>query len=175
MRSKLVLAVTILATILLQSTLVPQIAIGSIKPNLIVIFCISMGLMRGRKAGLWTGFFTGLFMDFFYGSVFGVYALIYMYVGYLSGYACMVLYDDDIKVPLFLAGAGDLFYNVAVYVLLFLLRGRLGVSTYLFRIIIPEMFYTLLLTFPVYRIYYFINYRLMTMQRKESESVWVLK
>mgnify|MGYP000059871594 CR=1 FL=1 len=42
----------------------------------------------------------------FYGSVFGFYALIYMYIGFLSGYAHRICYDDDIKVPVMLAGIG---------------------------------------------------------------------
>jgi rod shape-determining protein MreD len=175
MHSKIVLFITILATVLLQSTVMPAIAIGSIKPNLIVILCVSMGLMRGRKSGLWTGFFSGLLVDFFYGSVFGVYALIFMYVGYCSGYACRLLYDDDVKVPMLLAAGGDLFYGIAVYALQFLLRGRLSFGSYFSRIMLPEICYTVLMTLLVYRVYYFINHRFMTVQKKESESVWVLK
>ena len=68
---------------------------GSVTPNLMLVFCVSMGLMRGRKSGLWAGFFSGLFVDLFFGSVFGFYALIYMYIGYLSGYAHRIYYDDD--------------------------------------------------------------------------------
>ncbi|HJB29772.1 MAG TPA: rod shape-determining protein MreD, partial [Candidatus Blautia faecavium] len=67
------------------------------------------------------------------------------------------------------------FYNLAVYGLQFLLRGRLGLGTYLYRIIIPEIFYTVFLTMLVYKIFYFINYRFMSITRKESESIWVLK
>ena len=74
----------ILISFLLQCTVLHVISIGSITPNLILILCISMGLMRGRKSGLWTGFFCGFLIDMFYGSVFGFYALIYMYIGFLS-------------------------------------------------------------------------------------------
>lgn len=175
MRSKIILFLTILMTVILQSTAMSAISVGSIRPNLIVILCVSFGLMRGRKSGMWVGFFAGLFVDFFYGSVFGVYALIFMYVGYFSGYACRVLYDDDVKVPMLLTAGADLFYSLAVYAIQFLLRGRLGIGTYLYRIILPEIFYTVFMTFLIYRVYYFINYRLMKAQQKESESVWVLK
>ena len=175
MRSKIVFLLTVLLTFLIQCTFLPMIAIGSIKPNLILILCISIGLMRGRRSGLWTGFFSGLLVDFFYGSVFGFYALIYMYVGYFSGYASRIYYDNDVKVPMVMAAFADLTYNFAVYGLQFLLRGRLGIGTYLYRIIIPEMIYTVFLTFLVYRIYHFINHHLMTVNRKESESIWVLK
>ena len=175
MKSKITLFFTILICFLLQSTVISRIAIGSITPNLILILCISMGLMRGRKSGMWTGFFCGFLVDMFYGSVFGFYALIYMYIGFLSGYAHRICYDDDVKVPIFLAGAGDILYGLAVYALQFLLRGRLGLGTYLSRIILPETFYTIILTLIVYRVFYYINYHLMSQLKKESESIWVLK
>ena len=175
MKSKITLFFTILICFLLQSTVISRISIGSITPNLILILCISMGLMRGRKSGMWTGFFCGFLVDMFYGSVFGFYALIYMYIGFLSGYAHRICYDDDVKVPIFLAGAGDILYGLAVYALQFLLRGRLGLGTYLSRIILPETFYTIILTLIVYRVFYHINYHLMSPLKKESESIWVLK
>lgn len=175
MKSKIVLLLTILICFLLQCTVLHLISIGSITPNLLLILCVSMGLMRGRKSGLWVGFFSGLLIDLFYGSLFGFYALIYMYVGFFSGYACKIYYDDDIKVPMLLVGIADLFYNIAVYGLQFLLRGRLNIGTYLYRIIVPEIFYTVFMTILVYKVFYFINYRFMNITRKESESIWVLK
>ena len=124
----------------------------------------------------WTGFFCGFLVDMFYGSVFGFYALIYMYIGFLSGYAHRICYDDDIKVPVMLAGIGDLLYGLSVYALQFLLRGRLGLGTYLYRIILPEIFYTVILTLIVYRVFHYINYHFMkNPSMKESESIWVLK
>ena len=58
-----------------------------------------------------------------------------MYVGFFSGYAFRIYYDDDIKVPIMLTVIMDTFYNLAVYGLQFLLRGRLGLGTYFTRII----------------------------------------
>ena len=62
-----------------------------------------------------------------------------------------------------------------MYGLQFLLRGRLGFWTYIYRIIIPEIVYTVFLTIIVYRVFYWINYHLMDTVRKESESIWELK
>lgn len=175
MKNRIILFITIIVCFLLQCTVMDRISIGSITPNLLLILCVSMGLMRGRKVGLWTGFFSGLFVDLFYGSLFGFYALIYMYIGFLSGYAHRICYDDDLKVPILLAGVGDLLYGISVYALQFLLRGRLGLGTYLYRIILPEIFYTIILTLVVYRVFRYINYHLMNPLKKESESIWVLK
>ena len=175
MKSRVILFFMIIICFILQTTVLHLISIGSITPNLLLILCVSMGLMRGRKSGMWTGFFCGLLIDLFYGSLFGFYALIYMYAGFFSGYAFRIYYDDDIKVPMLLTAIMDLLYNLAVYILQFLLRGRIGLFTYLYRIIIPEIVYTVFLTVIVYKIFYFINRRFMTPARKESESIWVLK
>ena len=98
MKSKITLFFTILICFLLQCTVMHVISIGSITPNLILVLCISMGLMRGRKSGMWTGFFCGFLVDMFYGSVFGFYALIYMYALLPSGPGSVVIakqYPDE--------------------------------------------------------------------------------
>ncbi len=86
-----------------------------------------------------------------------------------------IYYDDDIKVPMLLTAIMDFLYNLAVYALQFLLRGRLGLGVYFTRIIVPEIFYTVFLTMIVYRVFHYINYHFMSPTRKESESIWVLK
>ena len=61
MKGKIVYFLTIVICFLLQCTVMDLISIGSVTPNLMLVFCVSMGLMRGRKSGLWAGFFSGLF------------------------------------------------------------------------------------------------------------------
>ena len=175
MKNKLGLAAIILIGFLLQCSVLDRIAIGQIKPNLLVILCASMGLIRGRKSGLWTGFWCGLLVDLFYGSLFGFYALVYMYAGFFCGYAHRLFYDNDIRVPVVLSAAADLLLNLAFYGLQFLLRGRLGLHTYLVRIILPEMFYTTILALVIYRPVRALVYQLQRASWKESESIWVLK
>ena len=152
MKSKIILFLTILACFLLQCTAMDYIAVGSVVPNLPLILCVSMGLMRGRKSGLCTGFYRASHRSVLWG-ILGFYALIYMYVGFLSGYAFRIYYDDDIKVPVILVAGGDLLYNLAVYALQFLLRGRMDFGIYLYRIIFPEIIYTVFLTLFVYWIF----------------------
>ena len=74
MKNKLILAALILLSFLLQCTVLQTFAIGSISANLLVILCVSMGLLRGKKTGMFTGFFCGILVDLFYGPVFGLYA-----------------------------------------------------------------------------------------------------
>lgn len=165
----------ILVSFLLQCTLMKGIAIGSISPNLLIILCVSVGLMRGKTSGLFTGFSAGLLIDLFYSRYPGIYACIYMYTGFFSGFFYQVFYDDDVKVPMLLAMGGDFFCNFMVFILLFLLQGKTDFFYYLQRVILPEMIYTLVLTALAYRFYYKIIHRFMRVNFKESDSLWLIK
>ncbi len=158
MRRKIILAVLILFTFILQSTVFQGLAVANIAPNLLLILTVCFGFMRGKREGLFVGFFCGLLLDIFFGSLMGFYALIYMYIGFFNGFLYKIYYDEDIKVPMVLVTISDLAYGIVIYVLQFMLRGRLAFFSYLRHIIIPEMVYTVLITILVYRLLYKLNH-----------------
>lgn len=49
MKGKIVYFLTIVICFLLQCTVMDLISIGSVTPNLMLVFCVSMGLMRGQQ------------------------------------------------------------------------------------------------------------------------------
>lgn len=151
---------------LLQCTVFQALNFGGIIPNLMVVVTASYGFMRGRKDGLWVGFFSGLLIDIFYGSVLGFYALIYMYIGYLNGAFRKIFYPEDIKLPLALILGSDLLYNMVCYILLFLLRGRFRIGYYFLNIMVPEMVYTIVVTFVLYPLLLFVERRLELAEKK---------
>ncbi len=175
MKNKIILLLTIFICFLLQCTVLQKIAIGGIAPNLLLILPVAFGLMRGKTTGLVTGFIIGLLADLMYADLPGIYALLYMWMGYLAGFTYQIFYDDNIRIPLLLVAGEDLLYNFCVYVIFFLLQGKLDFFFYLRRIIIPEMFYTLILTAIIYKLLYLINYRLMNQVQNERTSSWLLK
>ena len=124
MKKFLTVAALIWVFFLLQTSVCPWIAFGSIKPNLLVILIASIGFMEGSKAGMWTGFACGLLADLFAangvslisqngatGDLLGFYALLFLYVGYLCGQANRLFYPEDIKLPLMMIAAADLCVN----------------------------------------------------------------
>lgn len=160
MRRKIVVALIIAISFLLQSTVFKTLSIGSISPNLMIIVTSSFGFMRGKKEGLWVGFFCGLLEDIFYGRLLGMHAMIYMYIGYANGYFNRIFYGEDIKLPLSLISASELVYGLGTYAIMFVMRSRFAFSYYLVRIILPELVYTIILTLVFYRLIYSINLRL---------------
>ena len=173
MRRKIVLALLIIITFVLQSTLFKWLSIASISPNLLLILTVSFGFMCGKTTGLFVGFFCGLMIDIFYGNLFGFNALVYMYIGFLNGFVYQVYYDEDIKVPLVLVAASDLAYGGLVYALQFMLRGRLNLPGYIRQIIFPELVYTVVVTIVFYRIFFRINKKLLAIEAKGQRSLWL--
>ena len=160
MKRKIVTVFMILICFLLQGTVFKALSLGSITPNLMVILTSSFGFMRGKKEGMWVGFFCGLLEDIFYGRLLGMHAMIYMYIGYANGYFNHIFYGEDIKLPIFLISASELVYGLGTYTIMFVMRSRFAFSYYFFRIILPELLYTIVLTLFLYRIVYMVNYRL---------------
>lgn len=159
----------VIVSFLLQCTVFQSLSFGGIIPNLMIIVTSSYGFMRGKKSGLLTGFFSGLLMDIFFGDLLGFYALIYMYIGYVNGIFRKMFYPEDIKLPLGLIVGSDLTYNLVCYILMFLLRGRFNIGYYFTNIIIPEMVYTMIVTFVLYPLLLFIEGRL-ELREKEGAS-----
>ena len=157
MKRKIVTFLLLFSAVFLQCSFFQSLEIASIKPNLLMIVVVSIGLMRGRTSGLYAGFTGGLMMDLFFPGIIGFNALVYMWLGYAAGCFYRIFYDDDIKTPILLVSAADFIYGTVWYAFSFLLRGRTAYFFYLGRIIIPEILYTLILTMLTYWIPYRIN------------------
>lgn len=151
MRQKLVIALLIIGSFILQCTVFQGLALASISPNLLLIVTSSLGFMRGEREGLVIGFFCGLLMDIFFGSLLGFYGLLYMFLGYGSGLFHMVFYDEDIKLPMIWIALSELVYGLSVYFFMFLMRSKFEFGYYFIHIILPELVYTVALTILLYR------------------------
>ena len=170
MRRKIVLFIIIAVCFILQSTVFQSLALANITPNLLIIVVSSFGFMRGRKEGLWIGFFCGLLVDIFFGFYLGGYALLYMYIGYLNGFFQKRFYPDDIKLPMLLIGGSDLIYNLFVYFIMFLLRGRFQFWYYLKSIIIPDFVYTMVDSILLYLLFLKINQKLEEHEKRRAKK-----
>lgn len=153
---------------LLQCTLFDRLTLAYIKPNLLMILTSSIGFMRGPKEGMVTGFFSGLLIDIQFGSFLGFYALLYLLAGYVNGLFWQTYYDEEIRFPLFLIGASEFAYGLAIYFLMFMLRSEFNFLYYLSHIIIPELIYTIVVTFGLYPLILFINNKLEAEEKRSA-------
>ena len=143
-------ALIIIICFLLQSTLFQYIAFAGIVPNLMVMITSIFGFMEGRKYGMVIGFTCGLLTDIFYGSVLGVNALIFLYIGYVNGVANRGFYPDDIKYPIIFIALSDAASLILSYLTGFLLRARFNIGYYILHLMLPELIYTIMVSFILY-------------------------
>lgn len=149
-RNIILTILTILAAFVIQSAILPYIAIGETKPNLMLIVTASYAFLLGDRPGILVGFLCGLLQDIFFGPVIGFSSMVYAVIGYLCGKFKNLLYVEDLSFPLIMIGLSDFAYGFLNYVFLFLIRNRLYVQFYIRTIILPEVIYTVLLGVVVY-------------------------
>jgi rod shape-determining protein MreD len=153
MRSRIISAVTfILIAILLQTTILEYIKINNIKPNLLLIFIVSIALLRGNIEGAITGFFAGLMQDIVSGKVIGFYALMGMYLGLIVGSLNKRIYRDNIFVALFFSFSASVVYETLVYFFGVFLKGHTDFLYSITQIIIPEALYNTTVTIVIFYI-----------------------
>ncbi len=75
----------IILCVILQSTLVPYIAVMSCKPDLPIVALFYLSLRLGVMPGVYVGFFLGLGQDLFSQSVLGQIALAKSVAGFVAG------------------------------------------------------------------------------------------
>ena len=167
MRRFFTMAIVILMSFLVQTTILQKLALADVVPNLLLIITVTFGYMRGEKEGMFTGFFCGLLVDCVYGEIVGLYTLLYLVIGYLNGLCRKLYYSDHSVVTVALITLSDLIYNFFYYIFEFLFRSRLEFLFYLRRIIIPEMVYTLLMAVVLYRLLHALNSMLEHYEKRE--------
>lgn len=152
----------------LQSALFPRIELAGVVPDLMLILVISVAYTGGRVPGLLTGLFCGLLADFYYSDIVGVTALLYLCIGWFTGYANRIYDEEDFTLPLLFTGAGELVYNFLYYIINFLFRGRLNFTFFFFRIMIPKVIYTVFISVLLYKLINLIFIKYSEYDRRHS-------
>lgn len=138
---------------ILHTSVFGRIQIGVVIPNVLLIITSAFGFMKGSKWGMAYGFLAGLMVDSFLPDYFGLNCLFYLLLGYLNGLLKRFFFGDDMRLPLLFVLISDVLYGSAVYVFLFMVRGRFDFFFYFSNIIMPEAVYSvlvfLLLYFPL--------------------------
>ncbi len=168
MKRKIITGFIILVCFLLDSTIFHKLTFASISPNLMLIITAAFGFMRGQKEGMTVGFICGLFVDLFWGNILGFHMLIYTVIGYLNGAFERLFYDEDIKLPIILIAASELFYGCIVYGCMYMLQGEFLFGNYFMHIILPELVYTILVTFVLYQVILKINRKLESEEQRSA-------
>ena len=160
-RSRIRIALLLVFTVLLETTLGTDMRVLQVAPDLMVLVVICAGLTGGTEAGAWVGFWAGLLYDMFLTSTpVGLSALTYCLIGASVGaLRASVLQERRALLPL-AALAGT-----AASVLLFVGAGDVlgqtqllgGGRAWLLRVMIVESLWNAVLALPAGYIYAWVS------------------
>lgn len=175
MRKKIIWILMILVAILLQSSVFPMTPFPNFTPNLLMVLIISGALFYGSRFATVLGFVCGLFMDLSGSGFFGIYALIYLWIGYLAGKMYLVFFEDDLKIPIFFSGlatfvAGTISALIRIYA-----QDEYGFMSALKYLILPECITTMLAALILYKPIYLLYRSVTKFELEAKQSPWLKK
>ena len=115
-------SVIVLTALILQTTLLPHLALFGVVPDLMLEVIICVALVRGPSSGALAGFAGGILRDLLLDAPTGLSALAYVSVGYVVGAVRPYVRSSSVAVPLVGVFAGSL-AGTAFYTMLALLLG----------------------------------------------------
>lgn len=146
----LIYTFVILIIVLLQSTILDYIKIYYIKPNLIIVFIVSVALLRGNIEGSIIGFFMGFCWDILSGKVLGFYALLGLYLGLIIGSVNKRLYRENFLVVIFFTFISSVAFEMAAYFLSTFFKEKVNLYYSFRNIVLPEALYNSVLSIFIY-------------------------
>lgn len=160
----------ILIAFLLQTSVFNGALFNLPVPNLLLIITVSLGFMWGPRSGIMIGLVCGLLADLYFLDFVGLNAFLYMSVGYVNGLLNRIFFGEGLRLPVFLVFGSDIVYNFAIYLFLFLFRGRIDIFYYLIHVILPEAVYTAIIAFIIYKPLLILHNKFSEQERRSEEN-----
>lgn len=127
----------LLATVLLQSTVVAHIHVWGVFPDVPMLWVVSWSLLRGARQGMVWGFIAGAALDIFSGAPFGAGTLSMIAAGFLAGLAEPTLFRSHLALPLIAAFVATLVYDLVFMGVVDLLGGTVLWGETTLRLVLP--------------------------------------
>jgi rod shape-determining protein MreD len=141
-----------LSLLLLQTTLLPLMAIGGVVPDIVLIGVIILGIRQGAVAAILVGCVAGFVEDAFVTRLFGLSSLANAFAGFVAGYFSREKVKYNLQVTLGVVLATALMHDV-IYFFIYTLGTSVGFFRMLLRYVAPTSFYTLILAFIVHSVW----------------------
>lgn len=149
----LILLAVVIINLIVQSTILPYIAVFGIVPNTAILIIISVSFSRGKYYGGFTGLFIGLLQDILYGTILGINGFIYFFLGYFLGKLESKISRENIVLPLLISILATVYYHIMRYVFMFFLSMPVSFMSIFSMDLVVEIIYNLVLMIPIYKLF----------------------
>ena len=128
-----------LVVALLQTTVLPELRILGVKPELVLLSVLAWSLLRGSEEGLVWAFVGGLTVDLFSGGPFGASALALLAVSFVSGLIEPSIVRAGFLLPMSVALGGTVLYQGLFLLIIQLTRGAVSWTDNLIQVTLPSL------------------------------------
>ena len=154
---------------IIQTSLIPYIQIGSVKPNLMLMFTVAAAMIYGARYSVFCGVLFGFLHDCFFAEYIGLNLFVYTSAGFLLGVMCMDIYKSNILNALLIGAAASFVCGLIYYAVDILLKGYTDLPYFILHIILPETVYNCIATIPLFIITLLIYNRAESRRMKYAD------
>lgn len=115
MKKILLLAIVIILFAALQTTLFKYISVMGVKPSLLIVLVMVVGVSRSKTEASVIGIIIGIILDSYSQFPFGVYTLLALYLALLSGIATKTAFKSSYPIVMATAFIGTFIFESFVY------------------------------------------------------------
>lgn len=135
--------------LVVQTTWLEAIAVFGVKPNLFIVYIVTLSCFCSKKEGAIVGFFFGIMLDFAACKMIGLNAVLLLLLGFLTADFCeQVIRKNSVWIVMLITLVTSVCYELIYYVISFV--GDLEFKAVFFRTLLPECIYNCLVTVPFY-------------------------
>lgn len=135
---------------LLQANFFSWFNFGGVRPNLFIIYILTIGLFAGKWPGMGFGIFFGLILDFFIGKNIGIFSIMLGTIGGLGGYLDKSFSKDSRITILTMIGISTIIYEIGVVVLNFFINNSQISIAYLIKTLTIELIFNSIIAIIIY-------------------------
>jgi len=148
----LVVILTIVINLILETTIIPYFDIFKVVPNTGLVIVVVLAILNGKTAGSIIGLIIGLLQDIMFSPVIGINSFIYFFIGYFVGIAETKLSKDNLLLPIIMTILSTFGYHLTYYIFMFFFRYDISLSKLLKEVVLIEIIYNSLISIPVFKL-----------------------
>ncbi|MEW5865477.1 MAG: rod shape-determining protein MreD [Bacillota bacterium] len=137
-----ILAVIAGLAVVVEASVAPYVSIHGVKPDIVMVYVVLVGMLGGAKDAGFVGFFAGLLEDVSSGQFLGLFILTRVITGLAASLSYEKVFQDRVVVPVALVFLGGVFGGVLHLFLLSSFGVPLSVSPASLRVVLCQAAYS---------------------------------
>lgn len=146
----ILIGLTLIGGLLLQSTVLVHFRLFGVQPDLMLTLAVLLALLRGSEKGMLAGLFAGLLKDMVSGGIIGLDAIPMMVVGGLTGAMECRVFKDNPLVPVVVVFCATVLEGILRFLIEASLGWTVSMGVAIFGLVIPAAVYNSLVGLLIY-------------------------